>query len=429
MKNKNSEDNPPATASSLKKINDLESIFTEQTIEQLPFSAMKIYRSLLRICPASIAVVNIDDGVIYDVSDRLCRISGYSREELIGEKAMGLAFWADPENERQLFRELLLTNGECRNLEVQHQKKDGSIVTCLTSGAIVTIGHKKCVFAMIVDITAQKKAEEALLKERNFSDMVINNLPGFFFIMDEKGNFLRWNKNYQTVTGFTAQELRKMTVLERVCKKDRPLMSKKIKEAFQCGNVTVKAGLICKDGAVRHFLINGVKHNYDEKSCLLGAAIDIEDLKKAEEELQYFAKNLEDANTALKVLMQRRNEEQKEMEAKLQANINDLVIPYIRKLGKANLDERHKKYLTVLEKNLNDVLSPFLSNLINSNYNLTPQEIQVADLIKNGKNTKEIADILNASFSTVATHRNNIRKKLNLRNSKTNLCAYLKTLK
>ena len=113
------------------------------------------------------------------------------------------------------------------------------------------------------------------------------------------------------------------------------------------------------------------------------------------------------------------------MGEKLQTNINDLVIPYLERLKQTSLDDRHKKYVDVLESNLSDILSPFMNTFLAAHKRLTPQEIQIVDLIKKGKNTKEIAELLNASTSTIATHRNNIRKKMNLRNAKVNLRTHL----
>ena len=124
--------------------------------------------------------------------------------------------------------------------------------------------------------------------------------------------------------------------------------------------------------------------------------------------------------------MNQRDEEQKDIEGKLQANINDLIIPYLNKLKQAKLDDRNKNYLDVLERNLRDVLSPFMRDFLSSHSkNLTPQEIQIIDLIIKGKQTKEIAEMLNVSVTTIATHRNNIRKKMNLRNSKINLRSHV----
>ncbi|HOJ15012.1 MAG TPA: helix-turn-helix transcriptional regulator, partial [Deltaproteobacteria bacterium] len=82
----------------------------------------------------------------------------------------------------------------------------------------------------------------------------------------------------------------------------------------------------------------------------------------------------------------------------------------------------------ILESNLNDIISPFLKKLSSHYLNLTPTEIQVADLIKDGKSTKQIAEVLGISERAVEFHRNNIRDKLGLKNSKTNLRSYLMTL-
>ena len=93
-----------------------------------------------------------------------------------------------------------------------------------------------------------------------------------------------------------------------------------------------------------------------------------------------------------------------------------------------NLDEKLRTYLDILESNLNDIISPFLKNLSSQYLNLTPTEIQVANLIREGKSTKEIAEILNISERAIEFHRNNIREKLGLKKAKTNLRSYLMTL-
>lgn len=115
-------------------------------------------------------------------------------------------------------------------------------------------------------------------------------------------------------------------------------------------------------------------------------------------------------------------------EDKLKANLEDLVIPHLKKLKATNLNATQRKHLEALENHLNDVLSPFVNSLLLIYSNLTPQEIQIADLVRSGNGTKEIADTLNTSVNTIATHRNNIRKKLNLRNTKVNLRTHLQTI-
>jgi DNA-binding CsgD family transcriptional regulator len=193
---------------------------------------------------------------------------------------------------------------------------------------------------------------------------------------------------------------------------------------------TVEYEVLNKKGQRLYLQLHN-KNIYDAEGNVIASDVvahDITERKQAEEELKRFAKNLEDANTAMRVLMNRRDEDRKEIEDKLQTNIKNLVIPYLKMLNHASLDNRYKHYLNVLENNLKEVLSPFMKNILSLNKNLTPQEIQIVDLIKQGKNTKEIAGMLNASPNTIATHRNNIREKLNLRNAKVNLRSYLQSL-
>ena len=150
-------------------------------------------------------------------------------------------------------------------------------------------------------------------------------------------------------------------------------------------------------------------------------------LKRREKELEIKTKNLEDVNAALKVLLKQRDEDKAELEEKVIFNVKELVLPYLEKL-KGKLNTLQNSYISVLESNLNEITSPFVHKLSSSYFNLTPKEIQVADLIKKGKTTKEIADLLNSSTRVIDFHRNNLRKKFDLVNKKANLRSHLLTL-
>lgn len=147
--------------------------------------------------------------------------------------------------------------------------------------------------------------------------------------------------------------------------------------------------------------------------------------KKAEEALNVQTLNLEEANTALKILLKRREADKVELEDKVLANINELVKPYLDKLQKGKLSEKQQAYLNVLKSNIEDIISPFAHNLSSKFLHLTPTELQITNLIKQGKTTKAIAELMNLAFSTVTFHRDNIRNKLGIRNKKANLRSYL----
>lgn len=147
--------------------------------------------------------------------------------------------------------------------------------------------------------------------------------------------------------------------------------------------------------------------------------------KKAQNELLEKSKSLEEANIALKVLLQHREEDRKAMEDNIITNVKQLVVPYIDKLKMLKLNKNQLAYVKMIEDNLQDIISPFLRSLTIEHANFTPREIQITSLVKEGKTTKEITEILNISATAVDFHRKNIRVKLGIKNKKTNLHSYL----
>jgi len=150
-----------------------------------------------------------------------------------------------------------------------------------------------------------------------------------------------------------------------------------------------------------------------------------EKLRERERDLEIQTKNLEEINTALNVLLKKRDEDKTELEEKVLQNVQQLIEPYIAKLKLSGLDERQKALASILESNLKDMTSSFAYSLSSKHLNLTPKEIKVANLIKQGMTSKEICDILGSSEKVVAFHRQNIRRKLGLLNKKVNLKSYL----
>ena len=150
-----------------------------------------------------------------------------------------------------------------------------------------------------------------------------------------------------------------------------------------------------------------------------------ETLRKNEIELELKAKSLEDTNIALKVLLKQNERDKRELEEMVLINIKRQILPSIEKLKKMGPNSRQRTYLEILESNVNDIASPLLRQLSSKYINLTPQEIQVATFVKDGKTTKEIAEIMNISPHSVHFHRKRIRKKLGLHEKKANLRSHL----
>ncbi len=160
-----------------------------------------------------------------------------------------------------------------------------------------------------------------------------------------------------------------------------------------------------------------------------GMVVDVTEMHRAEEALKSKALNLEEMNTALNVLLEKRGQDRTNLEDRFLENIEQMVLPYIAKLEHSLTDLRHRALVDILRRNLSDITSAFPQNLSSKNLGLTRTEIEVATFIKNGKRTKEIAKILGISPKTVKNHRQKIRIKAGLANKKINLRSFLLSLR
>jgi PAS domain S-box-containing protein len=159
---------------------------------------------------------------------------------------------------------------------------------------------------------------------------------------------------------------------------------------------------------------------------------EVEDRKKAEKalrrrekELQAQSHHLEEVNTALRVLLKQRDDDKKELGEALLRNVHELVTPYLQRVIDGRLNTQQRTLALILETNLNNIISPFIDKLTSGLVKLTPTEIRVASLVKEGKTNKEIAGILLVSKNTILFHRHNVRDKLGLKNKKINLRSHL----
>ena len=133
-------------------------------------------------------------------------------------------------------------------------------------------------------------------------------------------------------------------------------------------------------------------------------------------------------NISLNVLLDKRNEDKITLQEQVVSNVKKLAFPYVEKLKKNNLNNEQKIYTELIESSLDEIISPFSRQLSSSLIGLTSAEIKIADLVRRGKTTKEIAAFVNLSPKTIERHRENIRKKINIKNKKINLQSYLASL-
>jgi PAS domain S-box-containing protein len=403
--------------------------------------------------------------------------------------------------------------------------------------------------------------------EKKISDSIIASLPGFYFVVDEEGRYLRWNENLETMLGYSHEELLGRDCLELVPEEDKEKIREATARGFREGFFTVEYHNIRKDGVEIPYFAQGVSTEIDGERYLIGVELDLtklketeralrvseehlrslmetavnfavyriayregdprqaeivfvspsikelmgvedpdtlahwfenihpddrdrildthfslprktsvdesmrvfnprqgewrwiqfistsvmnrdgllqfsngiifditervevtEKLRQKEEELEKKTSKLAQLNTALQVLVEQREQEINDIERGMLNTFDRLILPYLQDLSGTPLTDQQMTSLEIIRSNLQKIRSPLSKRLSDWRRTLTPAEIRIVDLIRNGKRTKEIAEFLHISTNAVSFHRKRIRKKLGLTGEKINLISYLQSL-
>lgn len=275
--------------------------------------------------------------------------------------------------------------------------------------------------------------------ESNYRAIFENAIMGIYQSSPE-GRYLKVNHAFARIFGFDSPEevIRSVTDIGKQMYANPEDRSRIIALLNGRECATVETSIRRKDGTIG-WILNNVRIVRDQDGKIRyyeGFVQDIADLKQVEEELQRTLRelesrvrertaDLEETNTALRILVNRRTDDQKHLEERLQLNVNDLILPIIEELKAGGMDKKGMAYLAILESNLKDIASPYLYTLHSAHRNLTPREIRIAEMIRGGMKTKQISELMGISPVTVETHRNHIRRKLGLVKAKANLRSYL----
>ena len=288
----------------------------------------------------------------------------------------------------------------------------------------------------------QKILDSLRESEAKFKTL-FENASDYIVYIDAEGTIIETNDAVEQLTGFKREEVLGRNFAEIGF--TRPELAEKamklVRDVF-AGRPTqiTEYENLRKDGTPVYIEANPRLVKKGGKPIGILAVIrDITDRKRAEEELRRHrdhleeivaerTANLEEANTALRVLLKRREEDRIELEETVLSNVKETVIPFLKKTKQCRLDDEATAFLRIAESNLNDIVTPFMRGICNRYSNLTPTEVQIVNFVLQGKRTKEIAESLHVSSRTVEFHRNNIRKKLGIDGKKVNLRTHLLSL-
>ena len=281
-------------------------------------------------------------------------------------------------------------------------------------------------------------AEEALEGKITQLNSFINNIPDMAWLKDAESRFIAVNRAFGKAVEMAPESMINQTCevcfgkeaakkfreddLQVMKGKRQTIIEEKIADSqgAEIWLETIKSPILDDSGNTIGTV--GIARNVTKRKQAEQA------LTEKEEELQVKAKHLEEVNAALRVLLKEREKDRTDFEERVSSNVKDLILPYLEKLKKTSLRSDQMSYVGIVDSNIKDIVSPFSQKLSSRYLGLTSTEIQVANLVKEGKTTKEIAEFFSLSRKTIETHRDNIRKKLGLKYKKINLKTYLYSL-
>jgi PAS domain S-box-containing protein len=363
-----------------------------------------------------------------------------------------------------------LEDGTPYHEEYRVLRRDGAILYWTDRG--IAIGHAETkpskMVGAVTDITELTLAEEARRESEEKYHAILENASDAILLADTQGNIIEANMKAEELWGYSKEELLQMHYtqlhpmpeMERAIAAFREIMEKKVDHLS--GSFIQR-----RDGNLLPVDITGTVIEYAGKKVLQGSFRDVSqhkltedalerlvmertkelseknkqlilevkerrnaeaELRRKKKDLTLHAGKLQEMNAALKVLLKQRDEDKRELEEKVMANVKELILPYLEELKTSRLDAKGNVQVSILEANLSNIISPFTHRLSSQYSGFTPREIQVANLIRQGKSTKDIAEMIGVTRSAINIYRNHIRNKLGIISKKINLRSHLMSI-
>jgi poly-gamma-glutamate system protein len=286
-------------------------------------------------------------------------------------------------------------------------------------------------------VAAREEAVEALMiSEERYRDLLATMTEGFI-ILDSDWNLTYANLRFCQMLMYGKDEISRLDLKELIDMNQHAAIEEILSTLKRGELVATEIRLICQDGSFITVLISSrpVLDSNGELKESYAVITDISRLKETEAKLRAREQeilqekgSLEELNTTLKVLLEKRNEDIEEIKGRLCLNLKNLVVPFVERLENTSINEQQQILIETITTNIQNITSEFIEVLGSKYAGFTQMEMQVANFIKEGYETKKIADLLNVSERTVEFHRAGIRKKLGLKGKNVNLHTFLRQI-
>ncbi len=238
------------------------------------------YRTLVEQASDAILIAN-EKGEFITVNTSATKISGYTEQELM--KLSFFDFTVPEDIAANPFKFEALNAGKTLVVERLMQGKGGKRLHVEITSKLLSDGR---LLIFVRDISERIKVQNEIIKEKNLSDSIINSLPGVFYLVTEKGKFLRWNKNFEEVTQYTAAEIMMLSPMEFFEEANKIQMAKEIKEAFDTNKFSILTEFYLKNQQKVPYYLSGIILEYEGEKCMMGVGIDFTERVKAQEEIK-----------------------------------------------------------------------------------------------------------------------------------------------
>ena len=393
----------------------------------------KTLHTLLNATTNLVMLLNVD-GTLVTANEQACERYGKTLEEFKGLNVFALMPPKLAESRKKLADAVIQSKHPvCCFEEIDGMFFNSIIYPILDDSGVV---RKYSVF--VQDVTALKLTENELKKsEKNFKTLAENANDGITLV-EGHGNIVYVNRWFEEMSGYGAHELLKCGMNKLIDANEREVHVEKLRECLEGKPAPnrYETKLITKSGHALPVDVTASKTIWHEQPVCMMIVRDITSQKQLEAELiseqiklehrvKERTKELVETNNALSVLARNIDQKRERFQEKTTRTINSKILPIIEKFHKNKAFAKHRPEFDVLKAYLHE-LGADTKDEPGIIFILSNAELRIATMVKNGFSSPEIARLLSVSQDTVKTHRKNIRRKLNISNSKINLTTYLR---